>query len=197
LTQYWVPAFKGYYFNKKYSDNVEEGACVKQDVIAFTVNQGELSAIVLCDKAFTDIRLHDKPVKAFESKYWDDDKSVPVPGHETNIKDVVPEARSFYHELFHLYWGPEMDPAGNEEYVFRRMTGEDERRNGGKFEKPQAMKNPENYALQASVSLFLTWLQSLTFATGLLMIIHFLLQPGQTRNSQWSSILVMRLLQNE
>lgn len=59
--------------------------------------------IVLYPKTFTNVRLHEKRVSLFQGYDYNTSEGPPRQDGRTNIKDVAPEARTLYHELFYLY----------------------------------------------------------------------------------------------
>ncbi|KAJ5201485.1 uncharacterized protein N7498_006148 [Penicillium cinerascens] len=140
---YWSPAINAYFFDRSYSDDPKKGGCDLEDVLGFTFHHDSISGIVLCDKSFTGVRLHQKEVFPLSKDTFENYGGKINDYPSTRIEDVLPAARTLYHELFHLYWGADLYPNGGEEYKFRKLT------NDKKFTTQQAMSNPENYVLQA------------------------------------------------
>ncbi|GFF54118.1 hypothetical protein IFM58399_09744 [Aspergillus lentulus] len=135
---------------KKYAEDPTLGPCTNVDgVVAFTFNEGSFGAITLCidHKYFKAGRLRSVEASALPSKLFENNQPPSNKDEVQSISKVVPAGRIAYHELFHLYWGSEMD--GVEEYDSQRMAGNKLRKNGKRFTKSKAMKNPETYALAA------------------------------------------------
>ncbi|KAF7182893.1 hypothetical protein CNMCM7691_002637 [Aspergillus felis] len=147
---HWSEALMAYVFDIKYGDDPTQGPCAASaSVIAYTINEGSVGAITLCDAAFNGRRLRSVEASALPSDLFENNQP---PSGAQMISEVLPAGRVAYHELFHLYWGNSvMNKDDDEEYNFPRMAGNKLRRNGKMYTKSLAMKNPETYA-QAAVA---------------------------------------------
>ncbi|KAK6811472.1 hypothetical protein RU639_012751 [Aspergillus parasiticus] len=155
---YWCPNLKTYMFDKTYGDNPTQGPCSSDDkLFGYTVWETKvgIGAVVLCDKAFDGGKLRSVKPNPFKDSVFAEDDPKP-PKQKTTIKSVSPQAKTFYHELFHLLWATYMDPENGEEYQFKLMAGKEERviKKGSDeiretFKKEQSMMNPHSYVYTA------------------------------------------------